>query len=88
MHNEKLFDGLVLTNDGEVRRIQLYYEEGWGTNAWVSDELRDDVDGTLADFQASIGKELYENLDKFVEGEFIPVSSVWQEWEEDEDDGA
>ena len=87
MAQNKLFDGFILTNDDEVRKIQLYYEEGWGTSAWVSDELRDDVDGTLADFQSSVGKELYENLDAFIAGDFIPVSSVWQE-EEDDDDGA
>jgi hypothetical protein len=44
---------------------------------WISDNLADQLDGTVEDFISEYGSDLYEELEDYRSGNSIDVRDVW-----------
>lgn len=79
-NNDVKIVGVAETTDGEVRRVELHLYKNGRVDVWESDELRDDLDGSLYDYTANFNLLVWDSLKEYRDienGEPICVEDWW-----------
>jgi hypothetical protein len=71
-----VFFGYVDTDQDGVLPVDIR-RDGEYVNVWISDNLADQLDGTVEDFISEYGSDLYEELEDYRSGNSIDVRDVW-----------
>jgi hypothetical protein len=71
-----VFLGYVDTDQDGVLPVDIR-RDGEYVNVWISDNLADQLDGTVEDFISEYGSDLYEELEDYRSGNSIDVRDVW-----------
>jgi hypothetical protein len=71
-----VFFGYVDTDQDGVLPVDIR-RDGEYVNVWISDNLADQLDGTVEDFISEYGSDLYEELEDYRSGNSIDVRDIW-----------